>query len=162
MRVPTKRCAYCGRFFRPDYRQATRQKACRREECRRRRRREAQRRWSEKNPGYFKGRYEDTRTWRLSHEGYQRRWRQKRREIQDTCERQRPLKSVRLLVPGFWLNRKIQDTMAVVTAIDSTTYMAMGRGGEIQDAWRGRRKCCMIGPAPRGEGAEKERTTCER
>lgn len=59
-----KRCQYCGRYFVPDRRVGTRQKACGHSECKRKRKRQAQRSWVEKNPGYFEGRYEYVKQWR--------------------------------------------------------------------------------------------------
>ena len=85
--IKEKRCPYCGRYFRPDYRVGGRQKACKEKACQARRKREAQRRWLKANHGYFNGRYEYIKQWRREHPDYQRRWRAsirtKRGEIQD-------------------------------------------------------------------------------
>ena len=59
-----KRCQFCGRYYRPDPRAARWQKACRREICRKARKLLAQHRWTERNPGYFRGRYPYVRKWR--------------------------------------------------------------------------------------------------
>ena len=65
-------CGYCGRYFVPDVRVGTRQKACFQPACKKLRKKEAQEMWCAKNPGYFQGRYP-----------YVKAWRQKKRRIQD-------------------------------------------------------------------------------
>lgn len=55
MRVPKKRCDYCGCWFQPDPRLGDKQKACHRKKCRHKRKREAHARWLADNPAYFKG-----------------------------------------------------------------------------------------------------------
>jgi hypothetical protein len=79
MRVRRKRCLYCGRYFRPDYRVGTKQKSCGRDDCRHSCKSEAQERWVNKNQGYFCGRYENTKEWRCEHDDYQRKWRAQHR-----------------------------------------------------------------------------------
>jgi len=59
-----KRCLFCGRYFEPDKRVGSRQKACQRAECKRARKRLAQGKWLEKNSEYFKGRYGYVKDWR--------------------------------------------------------------------------------------------------
>ena len=78
-----KRCAYCGRYYRPDPRVRKTQKSCSDAKCRAKRKRESQRKWAEANPEYFKGRYVHVKEWRKTHPDYQRLWRKKAREIQD-------------------------------------------------------------------------------
>lgn len=109
-----KRCTYCGRFYVPDYRVGERQKSCQAEGCRKRRKRQSQRRWQDANPGYFKGRYENTKRWRKEHPGYQRLWRAKRRKIQDEIPPETPVKTLRLVVPEKWLKGGIQDEIRLV------------------------------------------------
>ena len=46
-------CSICRRWFRPDPRIGSRQRACRRPECQDARRKKKQRVWRERNPDYF-------------------------------------------------------------------------------------------------------------
>lgn len=59
-----KRCLFCGRYFTPDKRVKSRQKACQRHECKKARKQLAQANWCSKNPGYIKGRYWYVKEWR--------------------------------------------------------------------------------------------------
>ena len=59
-----KRCLFCGRYFTPDYRVGERQKSCGRPDCNKARKKKAQDAWTEKNPGYFQGRYPYVKAWR--------------------------------------------------------------------------------------------------
>ncbi len=108
-KVKQKRCAYCGRYFKPDYRVRKTQKSCQSERCKRKRKKESQSRWLEKNPDYFRGRYENTKRWRKDHPEYQRQWRARRREIQDEILPESPVKTIRLVIPGKWFRGEIQD-----------------------------------------------------
>jgi len=76
VRPKKKKCAFCGQLFTPDPRVGDRQKACSRKECRRQRKALSQKRWVEKNPEYFCGRYENTRTWLEQHPDYLQEYRQ--------------------------------------------------------------------------------------
>jgi ferredoxin-thioredoxin reductase catalytic subunit len=109
-----KRCAYCGRFFRPDRRVGDRQKSCSSPQCRVRRKKEAQERWLAANPGYFRGRYGNTKHWREFHPEYQRLWRARRREIQDKIRKKSPMESLRLVIPAKWFKGEIQDEIRLV------------------------------------------------
>jgi hypothetical protein len=108
-KVEQKRCIYCGRFFKPDRRVVKRQKSCKDKGCRSKLKKESQRRWLEANPGYFRGRYPNTKQWRESNPGYQRAWRAKRRKIQDEIPPKKPLITLRLVIPEKWLKGEIQD-----------------------------------------------------
>jgi hypothetical protein len=83
----------------------------------------AQEAWVSKNAGYFKGRYENTKRWREEHPDYRRS-----RVIQDEIPSPIPMKPVRLLLPAAWFKEGIQDTKAVLTIIDSTTYACTATG----------------------------------
>jgi len=102
------RCAYCGRYFRPDPRARKAQKSCPNGQCRATRKRESQKRWVEANPDYFKGRYSEVNAWRKKHPDYQRHWRKKIREIQDEIfkklEKNLPDAGVRVEELRFILN----------------------------------------------------------
>ena len=80
MMARDRRCACCGRMFEPDRRVGARQKACS-VECRKILKREGNERFRRKNPGYWLGRYEVVKAWRKEHPGYQREWRQKRKDL---------------------------------------------------------------------------------
>lgn len=57
MPVSRKRpCCVCHRWFRPDSRVGSRQRACRKAECQSVRRRRKQAAWRARNPDYFRGR----------------------------------------------------------------------------------------------------------
>lgn len=132
-KVQQKRCVYCGRFFRPDYRVKDRQKSCKSKQCQARRKKESQRRWLEKNPGYFRGRYPNTKEWRERNPDYQRRWRAKRREIQDEISPEKQVKTIRLVVPGEWFKGEIQDEIRFVRQC-GCGFFVTGRG--VQDTRR--------------------------
>jgi hypothetical protein len=110
-----KGCAFCGRYFVPDRRVGDRQKACGSEGCRRKRKEEAQRLWVERNPGYFRGRYE-----------YVKEWREKRkaRVIQDEIPTAEPLSAYVLLIPDAKTGM-IQDEI-ILRRITGSTFAAYG------------------------------------
>jgi len=122
-----KHCEFCGRFFTPDRRVGKRQRSCSRPECKRARKKASQATWTKKNQGYFNGRYDNTRQWLEAHPGYLRQRRRKLRDIQDERPELTARKSVRLLVPVKWFKNDIQDTMAVITMVDSDTYIGTER-----------------------------------
>lgn len=123
--VAVQRCLYCGRYYRPDPRVGSRQKACSDLQCKAKRKQQAQQSWLEDNPGYFKGRYE-----------YVKEQRQKRRAavsntsarpakvIQDKIPPAKPYQSWTLLIPAPMAD-KIQDEILLVRR-DSTTFVAAG------------------------------------
>ena len=128
MHIRQKHCEFCGRFFIPDRRTGNRQRSCQRPECRKLRKAASQAAWASKNNDYFKDRYENTQIWRAAHPGYQRQRRRKIREIQDAIPDSSRIKSVRLLVPAAWFKSEIQDTMALITVIDSETCISTAAG----------------------------------
>lgn len=71
MKPASKRCVYCRRWFVPDPR-TPHQKTCERKRCRLKRKRDAQERWVASNPGYFEGRYSNTKRWLAKRPGYLR------------------------------------------------------------------------------------------
>ena len=116
-----KRCAYCGRYFEPDVRVGDRQKACQAEGCRKRRKGDAQKRWLEKNPGYFRGRYD-----------YVKEWRRKRKVTNEVTDKMiqdeiRPDKSVMTYVLLIPENRTgmIQDEI-ILRRLNNSTFAACG------------------------------------
>jgi hypothetical protein len=117
-----KRCQFCGRYFRPDPRVVERQKACRRDVCRKARKLLAQHRWTERNPGYFRGRYPYVKEWREARKNAPRPM------IQDKIPLLKPLFKMTLLIPGGIGRELIQDEI-LLERIDRTTFIATGPGG---------------------------------
>jgi len=116
-----KRCHFCGRYFRSDPRVEERQKACYRESCRKARKILAQHRWTERNSGYFRGRYPYVKEWRA------RRKAAARPMIQDEITPKKPLYKMIFLIPGGLRREMIQDEI-LLERIDRTTFMATGPG----------------------------------
>jgi hypothetical protein len=67
-----RKCLECGVWFRPERRNAHRQRYCGARECRAASKRASQRKWSRRNPGYFHGETHVRRiqAWRRVHPGY--------------------------------------------------------------------------------------------
>jgi len=83
MKTNTK-CKICGRFFIPHKNVGCRQKVCFRGSCKKAVKKINQKVWLDKNPEYFKGRYEYLKTWRAKNPKYQRNQRRNNKsEIQD-------------------------------------------------------------------------------
>ena len=80
MTEQAKRCAICNGEIKPDKRVATRQYVCRSAACQRERKRRNQASWTKRNPGYFKGRYSNTKRWLAKHPGYLNDWRRQQQE----------------------------------------------------------------------------------
>ena len=110
-----KRCLFCGRYFTPDYRVKDRQKACRRPDCKKARKKAAQEAWTEKNPGYFQGRYP-----------YVKAWRQKRKMIQDKIPRRNPYVELIIRIPAKKKDM-IQDEIRLMR-VGARTFAAHGYG----------------------------------
>ena len=119
-----KRCAYCGRFYRPDPRARKTQKSCHDATCRAKRKRESHKRWLAANPDYFKGRYSEVKAWRKKHPDYQRLWRKKVREIQDKIPPAEPVKTMVLVIPEKILKNEIQDEIRLVRQCGCGFYVA--------------------------------------
>jgi len=113
-----RRCAYCGRYFIPDARAGDRQKACGSLECRQKRKQEAQRCWTEKNPGYFRGRYDYVKEWRRRRKTYLDKM------IQDAIRPSQPMQSYVLLIPERRTGL-IQDEI-ILRRLDGSTFAAYG------------------------------------
>ncbi len=134
--VQPKRCIYCGCFFKLDYRVRERQKSCKSSKCRTRRKKESQRRWVEANPEYFNGRYENTKAWRRLHPDYQRRWRAKRREIQDEIQSTTPIKSIRLVISVKYFKGEIQDEIHLVRQCGCGYFVTRQQGARYKTRLR--------------------------
>ena len=68
--VRRKRCRFCRCLFYPDPRVKDKQYACRDADCQKQRKQTNQSDWVSRHPGYFKGRYPNTRRWLDEHPGY--------------------------------------------------------------------------------------------
>lgn len=122
-----KRCAYCGRYYKPDPRARRTQKSCRDATCRAKRKAESQKKWLEANPGYFTGRYVKVKEWRKKHPDYQRLWRKKAREIQDKIPPSEPVRTMVLVIPEKMLKNEIQDEIRLVRQCGCGSYVAGGK-----------------------------------
>jgi hypothetical protein len=109
-----KKCLFCGQYFTPDRRVGDRQKSCGRACCRKARKKAAQDTWTEKNPGYFRGRYPYVKAWR------------KGRMIQDEIQVKKPYTELVIRIP-VKKKRMIQDEI-VLRRVDRRTYAAPGYG----------------------------------
>lgn len=75
MRVPQNRCVHCHRWFRPNRRKISIQKACLKRRCQKRRHRDNCRTWREKNPEQDQSRRGKVRGWAAAYPDYWRRYR---------------------------------------------------------------------------------------
>lgn len=73
-----KRCPYCGQWYTPYARIASRQKQCGRGECARRHKRAMDRAWRAADPGWRQERQKKVREW-ARRRGYWRWWRRRHR-----------------------------------------------------------------------------------
>ena len=87
-----RKCRCCGQLYHPDPRNRWHQKYCAAPACRQASKAASQQRWraSPKGRNYFHGSANPIRvqTWRKAHPGYWRRYRRKRRALQDHCATQ--------------------------------------------------------------------------
>jgi hypothetical protein len=130
----TKICKYCGASFTPDPRVGDRQKCCGSPYCKAQRKKEADRNWRQKNPNYFKGRYESyLKPWLKKHPGYLKAYRQRKKlqaqnDIQDKILL---LKIQRIKHSSPGQKKDIQDEL---TSIFSTSMFKLnGYVYDIQD-----------------------------
>ena len=95
-----KQCQYCGRYFVPDRRVGSRQRACDRLECKQKRKKQEQQEWIKKNPGYYKGDYWRIKQWRQQKRHFQAGLKDKTSEmIQDKIPPAKPYRQLILLIP---------------------------------------------------------------
>ena len=85
--IKRKKCYNCNKLFRPDPRNATRQKYCRKPQCRQASKAASQQRWLQRpeNQDYFQGseNVERVQEWREAHPGY---WRRNRKNKPDALQ----------------------------------------------------------------------------
>ncbi len=116
------RCEFCGRFFVPDRRVGNRQRSCSNVLCKKKRKQNAQKRWVAENPGYFCGRYEVVKQWRL-----------RRAVIQDERPPVKPVLKLVFIVPAGRPGM-IQDEI-LLRRVAPATFAATGLTKTmIQDA----------------------------
>lgn len=119
-----KKCLYCGRYFVPDRRAGSRQKACQRQKCKEARKQEAQKNWFGKNPDYYKGDYWRVKEWRLKKKRFSAAQPVKRDMIQDEISPSRPYQQLVLLIPESKTGM-IQDEIRL-KRVDGYTFAAYG------------------------------------
>ena len=128
-----KCCEICGTCFMPDPRVGNRQRVCSSLSCQQERKRRSQASWLSRNPGYFQGRYSNTKAWLEAHPGYLRTWRQKHRaavECPDIQDELTFLKSI----PTCELN-DIQDKLTSCLSKNLSSHSDFG-DADIQDELR--------------------------
>jgi hypothetical protein len=104
-----RRCRFCRELFFHDPRLKERQIACSKPECQRLRKKANQEDWLARHPGYFSGRYFNTKTWRQEHPEFQRQWRKEHPEAraQDNERRRRSRELARVA------RAEIQDSISL-------------------------------------------------
>jgi len=128
MRILQKRCLYCHALYRPDPRTASFQKSCSHPACRLKRKHESQAKFLNKNSGYFRGRYANSKSWLAEHPGYLARYRathpeqRAKKRLQDRL-RQRRIREAKSDIQVTILRRKAQVLQGL-------------RGSDIQDTIR--------------------------
>lgn len=115
-----KRCCYCGKYFTPDKRVGSNQKACHREECKKARKQEAQKNWFKKNPDYFKGDYLRIKEWRIK----KKKDKISKDMIQDKIPHQTPYSELVLMIPDTKKDM-IQDEIRL-KRLDGHRFLAYG------------------------------------
>ena len=75
-----KKCKHCRKLFTPDRRVWNRQTTCRSAVCQRQRKKSNNQAFKEKNPDYWKGRYDYIKKWRQENPDYQQEWRLEKKE----------------------------------------------------------------------------------
>lgn len=125
--MKSKHCLYCGDIFQPDPRTANFQNACPKPSCRKARKHQSQRQWVGDNPGYFEGRYANTKLWLARRPGYLKDYRAEHPEYvaADNCGRRERKRRARR-------RADIQD------AFPHREIARLGtlRGADIQDTCR--------------------------
>lgn len=147
-----KHCRFCKKLFMPNPRAKAKQYACRSPDCQKQRKRKNQGRWLERHPGYFRGRYENTKLWLKEHPGYITSYRQSHPEAREkhrvgARRRRERLKSLRVDIQDLISTQrtevhKVKHKLPSVDIQDSllrqlvvvTGLISMLRGVDIQDS----------------------------
>lgn len=113
----SKQCEFCGKFFVPDPRVGSRQRACCRQQCQDARKQASKRAWRERETprGYFAGRY-----------CYIKEWRNKQRAkvIQDEIPPAKPVVKLVFWVPVTRISM-LQDEITL-RRVAGSTFAAPG------------------------------------
>lgn len=124
----SKQCAICKQSFEPHPCVAKRQYVCASISCQRERKRRSQQKWVKQNPGYFDGRYDNTKAWLADHPGYLKEYRRQRRnrcgDIQDELTPEKIMSAIGL--------RDIQDELTSSVA-QQLSKIDLCESGDIQD-----------------------------
>lgn len=126
------RCKHCGQFYSYNKRGRKREH-CGQAKCKNKAKKDSQQKWVENNPGYFNGRYENTKKWREDHPNYQREWRsQKGAEIQEKKGNENQLQELHLVLPGKIFKGEIQEKIILFRHC-GCGYWISGQEREIQE-----------------------------
>lgn len=131
-RTRRRRCGFCRRLFQPDPRLSTRQVACSDPECQKARKKQNQAEWLERHPGYYEGRYANTRRWLVEHPGYLARYRSRNPEkVERDNERRRKRRQI-----ASETSADIQDSISLEPTVTEalTPYLAEASSADIQDS----------------------------
>lgn len=124
-----RRCRFCRCLFYPDGRTKGKQYACSKAECQRQRKQQNQADWLARNPGYFKGRYPNTRKWLDARPGYLAAHRAQQPELREqhaSEERERRKQRAQLCVD-------IQD-LKTLQSIENKRVTSVLPSVDIQDS----------------------------
>lgn len=126
-----KRCRFCRELFRPDPRLGSRQIACSAAECQKARKKQSQASWVARHPGYFEGRYANTRAWLDERPGYLAAWRERNPErVARDNERRRERRRIAAETAA-----DIQDAISLQGTVSKALgpFLATARSAAIQD-----------------------------
>lgn len=126
-----KRCRFCGRLFFSDPRLKGRQYACSARQCQRQRKKSNQECWLAQNPGYFDGRYPNTKEWLRSHLGYMKRYRLENPERvqRDNEARKGRHKRAKIVHADIQVARSLQGPVSKTL----TPFLGNSKNADIQD-----------------------------
>lgn len=125
-------CCFCRDYFTPDPRVGSRQVACPRPECQKARKQANQERWLRQRPGYFEGRYDNTKRWLAEHPRYLAEY---RRRNPEKVGRDRERRRVRRRCAKE-AAADIQDSIALEPPVTKALrpYFPASPGADIQDS----------------------------
>ena len=127
------KCQSCGKYFHPHPRLGKRQKICGCLQCKKKYQKRYQKIWRVKNPDIFKNRYDYVKAWRNKNPKYQRLWRKKQREIQNSISPATSVKTLSIVVPAKVFEGEIQNSICLVRQCSCGLWFA-GNDREIQNS----------------------------